>query len=78
MINLSDRQISFLQEEFDIKQSDLESISREDWKQVREAAFMIESNEYDIPDQEKVSLKGIIASEIADITYSDIHKDKTI
>lgn len=74
-LNLTDRQLQFLQEEFGLTLEKIQGMTKQEWHQVREDCFDIEAAEVvddgddEDPDTETISEKGEIAASVADVTY---------
>lgn len=71
---LNNKQKQFLLAEFGIDDVQLQKTTLEEWKEVRFKCFFIESEETDLNDDGScdISDKGIIASQIADITFKEL------
>ena len=80
MLNLSKEQISFLESEFGMDQDKISALTKDEWAKVRSDCFDIEADEllslrengYDF--NEYSTGRADIASEIADIKYSELKK----
>ena len=72
-MDLSKEQLNFLTEELNVTKKDIESMSADEWKNIREKCFYIESDELlDMDDEETMRCK--LATSIANIKFSDLNK----
>ena len=78
---LSKEQIKFLNDEFDVSESNIEKMSKEEWVKIKKKSYdimrdeMLDENDDAIED---ISERGIIAESITDIEYSMLkEKNKT-
>lgn len=76
MLNLTDKQIEFLEKEIGTKKADLENVDKEEWRAIREKCFDISVDE--LLDEvgnavETVSSRCVMAESIADIKYSQLY-----
>lgn len=71
MLNLSHKQLEFLEKEFSIKETDIQNMDIDRWTELREKCFEIEGAEaMDIPsDTCALPDRGEIAASIVDTTY---------
>lgn len=74
-MNLNEKQLKFLKEELGFAKEEIEKMSVEEWKQVREQCFYIEADELmDLEDDEtQESERCNIATSIANMKYSQLH-----
>lgn len=75
MLNLKENQIEFIRNEFGISRRELEHISKDGWKQIREECFNISIEEL-LDEQgnaiDDVTKRCVIAESIADMKYSEL------
>lgn len=79
-MNLSGKQLEFLDKELNISKDDIEKMSAEEWKTVREKCFYIEADELmDMEDEEnqEETERCRLATSIANIKFSDL-KSKSV
>lgn len=77
---LNDEQIEFLEKELNLTKADIEKMTKEEWKSVREKCFYIEADELldmeyegkDI-DKEEWTKRCQLAISIADTKFSDLN-----
>lgn len=74
-LNLTNKQLEFLENELSLKEEDIEQMSREEWTDVREKCFYIEADELlALPeDEDEETQRCIVATSIADIKYFQLH-----
>lgn len=79
-MKLNEKQLEFLDKELNISKEDIEKMSAEEWKDVREKCFYIEADELmdleDTEDQEE-SERCQLATSIANLKFSEL-KDKNV
>ena len=74
-MDLSKEQLNFLNEELNVTKKDIESMSADEWKNIREKCFYIESDELlDIDDEDEETMRCKLATSIANIKFSDLNK----
>ena len=71
MLNLSHKQLEFLEKEFSVTETDIQNMNIDRWTELREKCFEIEGAEaMDIPsDTCALSDRGEIAASIVDTAY---------
>jgi hypothetical protein len=79
MVNLNEQQLNFLEKELNITKADIEKMSKEEWKGVREKCFFIEADELldleaDGSESDEETERCILATSIADIKFSMLKK----
>lgn len=77
MLNLKDDQVEFIQKELGISKEELEIISKDGWKQIREECFNISVDELLDDDGnavDDVTSRCTMAESIADMKYSELIK----
>lgn len=70
-MNILEEQLEFLKKEFDLTVSDIEKMDREQWMEIRERCFDIETEEAGLADNGNgpLSERGRIAVNLADLKY---------
>lgn len=79
-MKLSEKQLEFLDKELNVSKEDIEKMSAEEWKAVREKCFYIEADELmDIEDEEnqEESERCQLATSIANLKFSEL-KSKSV
>lgn len=77
MLNLKDEQVEFIQKELGISKEELEIISKDGWKRIREECFNISVDELLDDDGnavDDVTSRCIMAESIADMKYIELIK----
>ncbi len=76
-LNLTEGQLNFLEKELGLQEQDIEQMSKKEWTDVREKCFYIEADELlELPeDKDEETQRCLVATSIADIKYSQLHKN---
>lgn len=72
-LNLTDKQIDFLEKEFETTLEDILSLGKEQWGRIREECFDIETEEaLRLEGTEKESERELMAASIADTKFASL------
>ena len=69
MVNFNNKVMNFLKNEFNVGRNDVCNLSEDEWENIRDECFMIESNYENEPD-ERLYCAGVIVS----TSYKTLHE----
>lgn len=80
-MKLNEKQLEFLEKELNITKKDIEGMSADEWKDVREKCFFIEADELmDLEDDEdgEETERCQLATSIANLKFSELTSNKSV
>lgn len=80
-MKLNEKQLEFLEKELNITEKDIEGMSADEWKNVREKCFFIEADELmDLEDNEdgEETERCQLATSIASLKFSELTNNKSV